>query len=244
MTHFAHAVPTAEEAQGLARIGGLAYLAIFILAIAANFFVLQPLGVRDDAAATAAGIAAAEQTYRLGVAAMIAVLIADVVVGWALFIVLRPADASLSLLVLLFRVAYTVAHIGVLLTLMSALTFATVPPFAAAMGPNAAALSYHFFASHDMGSTVTLIFFGVHLVLLGRLVSRSGFMPRALGWLLTLAGVGYAANGFGVVILGSFGAYANAAALAMIVPALIGEGAFTVWLLVWGVNRARYPAAD
>lgn len=60
---------TAAAAQRTARISGLAYLAIFVLAILANFLVLGPLGVKNDAAATAAQIAAAEQAFRAAVAA-------------------------------------------------------------------------------------------------------------------------------------------------------------------------------
>lgn len=233
---------TAEAAQRTARIAGLGYLAIFVLAILANFFVLEPLGVRGDAAATAANIVAAEPVYRLGVAAFIAVLIADIIVGWALFIVLKPVDANLSLLALLFRAAYTVAHVSVVLSLMSALAFATTPALAQDFAAGAPVLAYHFFTSHGLGFTVTLIFFGVHLLLLGMLIARSGYIPRLIGWLVCLAGLAYAADGFGTVILGSYGAYADIAAMAVIIPGIVGEGALTLWLLIRGVDRTRFPA--
>lgn len=233
---------TAEAAQRTARIAGLAYLVIFVLAILANFFVLEPLGVKDDSSATAANIAAAEPLYRLGVSAFLAVLIADIVVAWGLFVVLRPADANLSLLVLLFRVAYTIAHIGVVLQLMSALAFATQPSLTGEFGAGAPVLAYFFFASHGLGFTVTLIFFGVHLMLLGALIARSGYIARAIGWLVALAGLAYTIDGFGSVVLGSYGDYAGVAAMAVIIPALAGEGALMLWLLVRGIDKSRFPA--
>ena len=79
-------VTTAREAQAVARIAGYGYLTIFVLAILADFLVLEPLGVRGDAAATAANIASSETLYRAGVAAFVVVLIADLVVGSALFV--------------------------------------------------------------------------------------------------------------------------------------------------------------
>lgn len=233
---------TPQAAQSTARIGGLSYLVIFVLAILANFFVLGPLGVRGDAAATAANIAAAEPIFRVGVAAFVLVLIADLIVGWALFVVLRPAGPNLALLVLIFRAAYTIAHVGVVLGLLSALSFATAPVLTQSFGEGAPVLAYHFFASHGLGFTVTLIFFGVHLLLLGVLIARSGYMPRAIGWLASLAGLAYLADGFGTVILGSYGAQAGIVSAITIATALLGEGALMLWLIIWGVNKARFVA--
>lgn len=232
---------TAESARATARIAGFAYLAIFVLAILANFFVFLPLGVKGDAAATAANIAAAEPMVRAGVAAFILVLIADIIVGWALYVVLKPAGAHLSLLTLLFRAAYTIAHIGVVLGLLSALSFASEPMFAAMLGEGGSALAYHFLAGHGLGFTVTLIFFGVHLLLLGALIAKAGYMPRWIGWLVMLAGAAYVADGFGTILLNSLGAIA---AMAVVLVALIGEGALMLWLIIRGVNVSRFPAAS
>lgn len=232
---------TAQSAQNIARVAGVAYLVIFALAIPANFFVFEPLGIEGDIAATAANIAANEAVYRAGVAAFMAILIADLIVGWALFVVLRPIDKALALLAILFRGAYTIAHIGVVLGLISALSLATTPSFSAHSSTQA--LAYHFLMSHGVGFTVTLIFFGVHLVLIGTLIARASYIPRAIGWLLMIAGIAYAADGFGKILLGSYGPYAEAAVTAVIIPTLIGEGALMLWLLVWGVDKTRFDHA-
>lgn len=232
---------TAREAQAVARIAGYGYLTIFVLAILANFFVLGPLGVRGDAAATAANIAASEPLYRAGVAAFVVVLIADLVVGWALFVTLLPAGTNLSVLMLMFRAAYTIAHIGVVLSLLSALSFAAAPAWVDALGAGSPVLAYHFLASHGLGFKVTLIFFGVHLLLLGTLIARAPYMPTAIGWLAGAAGVAYLADGFGTILLGSFGAYAGAASAIVIITAITGEGALMLWLMIRGVNKALYP---
>ena len=48
---------------------------------------------------------------------------------------------------------------------------------------------------------VGLILFGVHLLLIGLLAYRSGFMPKIFGILLVIAGLGYLADGFGAVLV-------------------------------------------
>jgi len=234
---------TPQAAQGTARIAGLGYLAIFVLAILANFVALEPLGASGDIAATAAGIATNETTFRTAVAAFILVLIADVVVGWALFVVLRPADVSLSLLVLLFRLVYTISHVGVVLGLVSALRFATEADMGAIMGPHAAALAYQFFTGHGLSFAITLIFFGVHLLLLGMLINRAGYIPKAIGWLLLLAGVAYLVDGFGRILFGSYGPNADLMTILILVPALVGEGSLMGWLIVRGIDTRRYVSA-
>jgi hypothetical protein len=48
---------------------------------------------------------------------------------------------------------------------------------------------------------VGLILFGVHLLLIGHLAHRSGFMPKIFGVLLVIAGLGYLVDGFGAVLV-------------------------------------------
>jgi hypothetical protein len=232
---------TAVAAQRTARIAGFAYLAIFALATFANFFVFEPLAADDDAMNAARNIVTAEPLFRAGIAAFIVVLAADVIAGWALFVVLRPVDPSLSLLALLFRMAYTVAHLGIVLSLLSALSFAREPALIDGLSGGAPALSYFFLTSHGVGFTVTLVFFGVHLLLLGALIARSRYIPRWIGWLVALAGFAYALDGLGTILLGSYGAFADLAAMSVIVPALLGEGALMLWLILRGVDKTRFP---
>ena len=81
--------------------------------------------------------------------------------------------------------------------------------------------------------TVGGLFFGLWLVPMGWCVLRSGWMPRALGWILVVGGVGY--------VLGAFVDYlvpdAQLLADLMIVPATIGELWMIGYLLVRGVDR-------
>jgi hypothetical protein len=58
-----------------------------------------------------------------------------------------------------------------------------------------------------------------------------------------LAGLGYLTDGFGTILLGSYGAYADIATMAVAIPSLVGEGALMVWLIVRGIDSARFPSS-
>ncbi len=225
-----------------ARIAGLAYLAIFVLAIAANFAVLQGLLVRGDAEATFANILANETAFRLAIAALFVVLFADLVVAWALYELFRPLAPRLTGLTMLFRVAYTVSHIPFVVLLVIALIAATSDTtlFAA---PDLAA--YELIRAHGAGFTYTLLFFGVHLVLLGVLALKTRGLPVILGGLIALAGLGYLFDGFGGLLLPDLAsAFPMVNVAVVIVPALLGEGLFTLYLLIRGVDSRRWPLQD
>ena len=70
-------------------------------------------------------------------------------------------------------------------------------------------------------------FFGVHLVLLGSLIARCSYIPRVLGYLLIVNGVGY--------VVGTLGPYLfPAVSFGFVAPTYFGELLFMVWLLVRG----------
>ncbi len=60
-----------------------------------------------DAAATANNINAREMLFRCGIVSFIIVLILDVLVAWALYILLIPVNKNLALLAAWFRLVYT-----------------------------------------------------------------------------------------------------------------------------------------
>ena len=74
-----------------------------------------------------------------------------------------------------------------------------------------------------------LVFFGVQCLLVGYLIFQSTFLPRFLGVLLMIAGLGWL----------TFAWPSLAAALAPynLIPGMIGEGVTLMWLLIKGVNR-------
>jgi Domain of unknown function (DUF4386) len=77
-----------------------------------------------------------------------------------------------------------------------------------------------------------LVFFGFYCLMIGYLIFRSTFLPRILGGLMALAGLGW------LTFLSP--TLANSLSPYNFAPGLIGEGALTVWLLAVGVNAQRW----
>lgn len=226
--------------KAYAHFAGVNYLAIFVLAIFANFFVLSKLIVSGDAGATASAIAEHESLYRLGVASFLVVMIADVFVAWALYYIMRPVSEPLAALSSLLRLTYTIAQIGVILNLVKVLQIGARPEVYGAIAD--AGWPYFFAAAHAGEFTLTLIFFGLHLMLLGVLIIRSTFLPSLIGALVAIAGLGYVVDGFAEILFDGYGPLGSIGLYIVILPALIGEGALMVWLTLRGLNAAKWRA--
>ena len=89
-----------------------------------------------------------------------------------------------------FRVAYAAVYLVAIIQLVIALGLLD-DPAQALRAVNAYDTIWH----------VGLILFGVHLLLIGYLAYRSGFMPKIFGILLVVAGLGYLVDGFVLVLV-------------------------------------------
>jgi len=78
-----------------AIVGGIGLLLMAVLAANANFGILQTLIVPGDAQATSQNIIASSGSFRLAIISFLVVAVLDIVVAWALFVILRPAAKSL-----------------------------------------------------------------------------------------------------------------------------------------------------
>ena len=77
-----------------------------------------------------------------------------------------------------------------------------------------------------------LVFFGFYCLLIGYLIFRSTFLPRALGVLMAFGGLGW------LTFLSP--ALAKVLSPYNLAPGILGEGVLTLWLLVFGVNAERW----
>jgi Domain of unknown function (DUF4386) len=227
-----------------ARIAGSSYLAIFVLAIFANFFVLERLIQPDDAAATATNILESEGLFRLGLVSFLVVFALDVAIAWALYVFFRPVHRDLSLLTAWFRLVYTVLLGVAVIFLFLALQLLSGADSltALATGQRDAHLLV-FLEGFNYAWLIGLAVFGVHLALLGSLVLKSGAIPKVLGVLLVLAGAGYVIDTLANALLASYDDYATLFLLIAALPSLIGEGALAIWLLLRGGNQQAAPPA-
>jgi hypothetical protein len=213
-----------------AIVAGVGLLIMTILAPFAEFFVRQSLIVPGDAATTANNIMANELLFRIAICSYLIVAILDVVVAWALYVLLKPVNKSLSLLAAWFRLVYA-AILGIalhnlfsVLLLLSGADYLTV--FATDQLHTQVML---FLNAFSYGWDIGIVFFGLHLFVLGYLVFKSGYIPRILGVLLIVAPLGYLIDSFGKFLLPNYDA-----TIAMVT--FIGELLFMFWLLFKGAK--------
>lgn len=221
-----------------ARIAGSLYLVIFVVAPLA--FVIGPDSIRvdGDAVETARNLVQHETRFRIGMVAESIVFLVEVVLAAILYTLLRPVNRTIALAAAFARLAEAVIQAANLLTSTLALQLATDDgPLAAISGDERGALGLLLLDANDVMIFVWGLFFGLHLLLLGYLVHRSGFLPKVLGILLALAALGYLAESWGNLL--APGA-SDALAVVVVVLAVPGELAFTFWLLVRGVDSERW----
>ncbi|GAA1435084.1 DUF4386 domain-containing protein [Mycobacterium cookii] len=215
------------------------YLAIFVLAVFANFLALSPVIHPGDAAATAAALQDSETSFRLGAVAFVGIFVIDVVVAWALWVLFRPVHRDLSLLSAWFRLTYTVVLGAALGFLYAAIWLAGAPDAFGEANDDAVLLALQTF---DFTWVAGLAAFGTHLVVLGVLLLRARG-PRWIAWLLLAAGAAYAVDTVAHLLLTDYEASADLFLAVVAVPSVVGEMSFAVWLLLVAGGRRSAPSA-
>jgi hypothetical protein len=224
--------------QLYARIGGVLYLIIIVLGLFGEVFVRQRLIVAGDAEATAANIRSQELLWRFHIAAELFLLICAVALLLILFVLLRPVSRDLAMLAAFFNLVSIGIEAATTLYLVTALfplgNAGYLKTFAPEQLHAMASLSLK---SHGYGFGLSLIFFGCFCLVIGYLIFRSGYLPKALGVLMQITGLGYLTNSFALVLAPTL---ADRIFPVIAVPAFIGEASLCLWLLVKGVNVQRW----
>jgi len=211
-----------------ARIAGLSLLVMGVAAPFAEFFAYPKVVIPGDIEQTARNILASRGLFLAGVFCSLITLIGDVLVAWAYYVLLMPANRAVSMLAAWFRLVHTVIALSGLLKLVTAFRLLSTPEYRAMFGSDqlhaeVQLLLHSFRYEWSFG----LVFFGIHLGLVGYLVCRSGYIPRTLGVLLALQGLGFL-----VYCLGPY-LYPQAG-LGFLMVTFFGEMIFMPWLLVRG----------
>ena len=224
-----------EHPRLLARIAGVFYLIITACALFAYLYVRGQVIVSGDMARTAANILAHEQLYRTGFSAAVIVVICNPPMGLILYELLKVVNPCLALLALVFIIISTTIEAVNLFNYITPLFTLSLPEYRGAFDPDELqALARGPIRLFGYAFSVALTFFGVFCALNGYLILRSKFLPAVLGLLMIVAGVTYWINSFQLF-------------LALPIPyiqwvTLIAELSLALWLLVVGVNEAKWRA--
>ncbi len=228
---------TTESPRLLARLAGGFFLLTILGVIIAQGFISERLVVFSDAAATANNILANRDLFQIGFTIYLIEMACQVTTATLLYRLLKPVNTTLALLMLLFEFT------GIVIKTFSRVFYIT--PLWVLDGASALAsldtgqlqsISLLLLKVNDFGAATALAFFGFSTLLTGYLVFRSTYLPRWLGVLGMIAGLGwltfiYPPLGYRFFIFAAlFGLLAAAAKI--------------FWLIVFGVDEEKFRAVE
>jgi hypothetical protein len=221
--------------QTYARIGGILGLISVVAGGFGEAFVPSVLIVSADATATANNLIASNALFRAGFASYLVEGLCDVTLTMVLYALLRPVHRDLALLAAFFRLVGTAGFAVAELFYFTASPIVGGADYLKTFSPDQLnTLALLSLKMSGYGSGIFMMFYGAGSVLLGYLIFRSGYLPRILGVLLAISGVGFVIRTF-VGILAP--AYASPL---LLMPAALAALALTVWLLVKGVDVRKW----
>ena len=224
---------TEESPRLKARIMGVFSLLTILMGIFAQGFVSDRLVVSGDAAATAANLLAHKGLFQLGFAVFIIEMACNIVFIALFYDLLKPVGRSVSLVAAFLGLAACVIKTFSRLFFIAPLFILGGAHYLSVFSPEQLqALALLFLKVNGRGAGIALVFFGFYALLTGYLIIRSTFLPRFLGVLSVLGGLGWLT--FLYPPLGS------RLFLYIVVLALFGAASLIFWLLVFGVNEQRW----
>jgi len=216
-----------------ARLAGLFQALEGLTFTCGEVVILGKLVVSGNAAATAASILGHERLFRLGFVSCLIGVMCHIV--WALlyYELFKPVNRRLNLLALfVILVGCAVQAVTSLLYLFPLLVLQGGSALSAFTAEQLQVLAYTFIKLNWLAFDIYLVLFGLWCVLVGCLIFRSTFLPRILGVLLVIDGLGwmtYMSPPLGVYLFPIIAAASGVAELPL-----------QLWLLIVGVNDQRW----
>jgi hypothetical protein len=220
------------------RFAGLLYILMSIPGFFAMMYVPSKLIVHGNAAATASNISASETLFRLGIAGQLIGQAGFIFVALALYDLLKGVNRRYaSLMVTLVVVQIPIAFLNELNSIAALILVRGADFLSIFEKPQREALAMLFLNLHFQGFVVDEIFWGLWLLPLALLVYKSRFLPRFLGVWLALGGSAWVLLSLTGVLSPQY--YDKVFSYSQ--PAVFGEVAFMLWLVIRG---AKPPTLD
>ncbi|HEY0529159.1 MAG TPA: DUF4386 domain-containing protein [Gemmatimonadaceae bacterium] len=217
-----------------ARFTGALYLLYVIAGVYAQAFISEHLVVMRDAATTSANILANQSFYRLGFTVYLIEMAGQVATLVLFYQLLKPVSRTGAMLAAAFeligcgiKIFSRLFYFAPLLVLGGGASYLSV-----FNKEQLDAISMLLFRINDQGAALALAFFGFSTLVQGWLVYRSGFLPRWLGVIGMIGGLGwltFLSPPFGMRLFPYVAVFA-----------LFGVLATSVWLLTVGVDEQRW----
>ena len=225
---------TAASPRFKARMAGAFQLLEALTAAFGQVIVLDRLVVSGNAAATAANILGHQRLFWLGFASSLIGVAFHI--AWALLFyeLLKPVNRSLSLLAaFVILVGCAIQALTSLFYVAPLLVLTGGSSLSAFTAEQLQALALMFLKLNAYAFDIYLVFFGLWCIVTGYIIFRSTFLPRVLGVLFTISGLGWVTYLYPPLANHLFFPFIAAASA-------LGEIPMEFWLIVMGVNVQRW----
>jgi hypothetical protein len=226
-----HKVETSPQVY--ARVAGLLYLVVIIAGITAQLIISGRLIVDGDAVATATNILTHRDLFQLGLTIYLIEMACQIAQAILFYILLRPVSRNLSQLALTFNlIGCTIKTLSRLFYIAPLLVLGDSGYLSVFNPEQLQALALLLINLNNQAAGIALVFFGVSTLLNGYLIFRSTLLPRVLGVLSMLGGLGW--------LTFLYPPLGNQMFYYIMLIALLGSGSQIFWLLVKGVNVEQW----
>ena len=220
--------------RSLARMAGACQLLEALSATSGQVIVLKRLVDYHDAAATAANIVSHQGLFWIGFALSLVGVVFHIAWGLLLFELLKYVNRRVSLFALfVILVGCAVQALTIVFYIAPLLVLQSVSSLSAFSMNQLQGLALLFLRLNGSAFNIYLVLFGVWCVLTGFLIFKSTFLPRFLGVLLAISGLGWMIYLWPPLADRLFMPYIAAASA-------LGEIPVELWLLVMAVNAQRW----
>ncbi len=235
-THYAARMRavTAGSPNRTARLAGALYLGLAPFSFFGIIYVPSVLIVPGDAAATASNIMASEGLFRTGILSHLIGQTIFIFLVLTLYTLLKPVHTGHA------RAMVVLALIGIPIAFLNELNHVAVLHMLNGIHDMTALTTAQlhtqmmlFLDLRASGIVIAQVFWGLWLLPLGYLIVRSGFLPKVLGILVIVGGLGYLIDS---VILLRF----PTVSVTIGQFTFVGELLLPLWLLVKGVNVGQW----
>ncbi len=229
--------PANIPVKAYARLAGVLYLLIAFAAVIPHFYMPDALIEADNAAQTAQNILDNEGLFRAAIASEIVILLSEVVLSILLYILLKPINRMLAMTMTVSRLVMTIVHAFNLINYFMVLLLLSDNSYLVSFDNDQLhSLVMLFLDAHHYGFSIGLIFFVLHVFILGYMLIKADFFPSILGWMFLVAAFGYLIDNSLILFTSDYDT--TPAYLAL--PIIVSEIALPLWLVARGINKEKW----
>lgn len=217
----------------LARLTGALSLLTVLGGVLAQGVIANRLVSPRDAALTATNIVAQPKLYALGYTVFLVEMASQLAATTLFYVLLRPVDRTAALLSLVFGlVGATIKTLARAFYYAPLLVLGGASYLSVFSADQLQALSLLFIKINNQTANMALVFLGVGTAFQGFLMAKSTFLPRVLGVVTLVSGIGWLVYLSPPLASGLF--------YYLIALAILGLVLTSGWLMVRGVDEQRW----